>query len=92
MFHSLNATNLFGNNKVWNAQIHVDSWHLCSFSLPLLASSSAFSFPKILACARTLYSVVGWFLCCSSLTISCNMVLSGWLLCSVRCFICVLIT
>ena len=54
---------------------------MCSFSLPLLASSSAFSFPKILACARTLYSVVGWFLCCSSLTISCSMVLSGWLLC-----------
>ena len=65
---------------------------MCSFSLPLLASSSAFSFPKILACARTLYNVVGWFLCCSSLTISYSMVLSGWLLCSVRCFICVLIT
>ena len=31
---------------------------VCSFSLPTLASSSAFSFPKMLTCARTLYNVV----------------------------------
>ena len=62
---------------------------MCSFSLPSLASSSPFSFPSMLACARTLYNVL---VCCSNSTISCNMVLSAWLLCIVGCFICVLIT
>ena len=64
---------------------------VCSFSLPSLASSSAFSLPSMLACACTLYNIIGLFLCCSISTISRNMVLFGWLLCSVRCFICVLI-
>ena len=31
---------------------------ICFFSLPSLASSSTFSLPSMLVCARTLYSVV----------------------------------
>ena len=31
---------------------------MCSFSLPSLGSSFAFSFPSMLACARTLYNVL----------------------------------
>ena len=63
-----------------------------SFSLPSLASSSVFSLLSTLACACTLYNVVGQVLCCSNSIISYNMVLFGWLLYSVRCFICVLIS
>ena len=48
---------------------------------------SASSFPVMFACALTLYSVVGWVLCIRKLIISSKIVLYGWLLCSVGCFI-----
>ena len=53
---------------------------------------SASSLPLMFACALTLYSVVGWVLCVRKFTISSKMVLSGWLLCSVGCFIWFFIT
>jgi hypothetical protein len=53
---------------------------------------SASSLPLMFACALTLYNVVGWVLCVRRFTISSKIVLSGWLLCSVGCFIWFLIT
>ena len=53
---------------------------------------SASSFPLMFACALTLYSVMGWVLSVRKLTISSKMVLLGWLLCSVGCFIWLFIT
>ena len=55
--------------------------------MPSLASVLASSFPVMLACALTLYSVVGWVICIRKLIISSKIVLSWWLLCSVGCFI-----
>ena len=46
----------------------------------------------MLACACTLYNVLGSVLCSRKSTISCNMVFSGLLLCIVGCFISALIT
>ena len=53
---------------------------------------SASSFPLMFVCALTLYSVVGWVLCARKFTVYSKIVLSGWLLCNVGCFIWFLIT
>ena len=49
----------------------------CSFLLLAFASLSAFSLPLMLECARTLCIVSMWVCCCSMLTISARIVLSG---------------
>ena len=69
------SRNLIGPlSSVASLECHQSSWYqygvecanscgfmasVCSFSLPSLASSSAFSLPSMLACACTLYNVVG---------------------------------
>ena len=59
----------------------------CSLDIPFSASVSASSFPVMFACALILYNIVSWVLCIRKLTISSRMVLYGWFLCSVGCFI-----
>ena len=64
----------------WRARVQ-------SFTLPSLASLSAFSFPSMLACARTLCKVVNCVRFCSISTIDVRIVLSGWFLCRDGCVI-----
>ena len=62
---------------------------LCSNAHPILASLSACSLPLMFVCALTLWSVVVCVRDCSILVIDSSIVLSGWLLCMVGCFVCV---
>ena len=76
---------------VWRgcACLYVAITSLCSNTHPILANLFACSLPLMFVWALTLWSVVVCVRDCNILIIDSSIILSGWLLCRVGCFVCV---